>query len=234
MSTTKSYLTALSWYALFGALHELFHIATAFAFGLFDVSCISARGPLKTLILDAIIYRQVSIPLLDANDTAASALNLKLFLLRLLGWVFSVLVAISVHLHLRRKFTSSYSSMSSSTWVWCIVAAYVTAFDAIATDLFGLPQLYLPTAALSGLFSSFSAWSCDPMISSSDVAVLCCGNFGVILLHSAWFEKGGKYAFDILEKMIQVTMMRGAQSGMFLINELIQNLRIILFTNIFL
>lgn len=204
----KSYLTALSWYAIFGALHELFHIATAFSFGLFDVSTFT-RSQLKILILDAILYRQVSIP---GNDDSGVHLNLELSLLRLGGWSFSVMIAILVHLHLRRKFTDAHV-MSSSPWIWCIVAAYVTALDALATDLFGLPKLYLPTTVRSSFFSSSLIMRYSMGSSSPSDVVLCCGNFGVILLHSAWFEKGGKYAYDILEKMIQVTMMRGAQSG---------------------
>jgi hypothetical protein len=38
-----------------------------------------------------------------------------------------------------------------------------------------------------------------------------CGNFGMVLINSAWTE--GSHAKDILQKMIEVTMMRGAQSG---------------------
>ena len=40
--------------------------------------------------------------------------------------------------------------------------------------------------------------------------ILYCGNFGVILLNSAWINvDGGKTALDVLEKMVEVTMMRG-------------------------
>ena len=43
-----------------------------------------------------------------------------------------------------------------------------------------------------------------------------CGNFGVILLSPAWTTTPGdrgKTALTLLEKMIEVTMMRGAQTG---------------------
>jgi len=37
-----------------------------------------------------------------------------------------------------------------------------------------------------------------------------CGNFGIILINSSWINvDGGKRALDMLEKMIEVTMMRG-------------------------
>ena len=43
---------------------------------------------------------------------------------------------------------------------------------------------------------------------------LFCGNFGVILINTSWINiDGGKAALDMLEKMVEVTMMRGAQSG---------------------
>jgi hypothetical protein len=69
------------------------------------------------------------------------------------------------------------------------LAASLVALEALSTDLLGLV----------------------PTISSHKI--LFCGNFGIILLHKAWSSNGGTSALDILEKMVQVTMMRGAQSG---------------------
>ena len=43
------------------------------------------------------------------------------------------------------------------------------------------------------------------------MATFFCGNFGIILLSpSAW---DGTTVLDLLQKMIEVTMMRGAQTG---------------------
>ena len=37
-----------------------------------------------------------------------------------------------------------------------------------------------------------------------------CGNFGILLLNPSWINiDGGKRALDMLEKMVEVTMMRG-------------------------
>lgn len=69
------------------------------------------------------------------------------------------------------------------------LAASLVALEAMSTDLLGLVP-------------------CSP-----NSNVLFCGNFGIILLHKAWSSNGGTSALDILEKMVQVTMMRGAQSG---------------------
>lgn len=218
-----SYLIALSWYALFGAFHELFHIITALAIGLLDFS--TARENWKTLIVDALVARQVSIPFRYNHDPATLAW--KVAILRLTGWMFSVFLAVFLHWKIHRSSSSSITTTDTMTKskpsarVRCVIAAYATAVDAIATDLFGFPKLHLPPAVLSaaGSFSSLSSFMSILLPFDTTASIvrpgidLSCGNFGVILLHSAWFEKGGKYAFDILEKMIQVTMMRGAQSG---------------------
>jgi len=68
------------------------------------------------------------------------------------------------------------------------LAATLTALEAISTDLLGFV----------------------PKFSNN---ILFCGNFGVIMLHKAWCSNGDTTVLDILEKMVQVTMMRGAQSG---------------------
>jgi hypothetical protein len=45
---------------------------------------------------------------------------------------------------------------------------------------------------------------------SSTAIRFFCGNFGIILINSSWINiDGGKKALDILEKMVEVTMMRG-------------------------
>ena len=74
------------------------------------------------------------------------------------------------------------------------VAAYITSLEGIVTDLFG----FIPAAALG-----------NSQIEEGRL-ILYCGNFGVILLNSSWINiDGGKKALDILEKMVEVTMMRG-------------------------
>lgn len=106
-------------------------------------------------------------------------------LIRHAGWVFSTLVAFVVLFILRTN-----SNVKT--------AAILTALEAITTDLFGwnvLPGLYTPF--------NVSPTSC----------VLFCGNFGIIVLHHSWFDQRGKAALDVLEKMVNITMMRGAQSG---------------------
>ena len=46
--------------------------------------------------------------------------------------------------------------------------------------------------------------------SPSTALFLFCGNFGILLINSSWINvDGGKAALDMLEKMVEVTMMRG-------------------------
>jgi hypothetical protein len=80
----------------------------------------------------------------------------------------------------------------SEKWSFVRHAAIITAIEAMSTDLFGL-------GVARGAMAS----------------TLFCGNFGVILLHPVWNAEGdkGKTALDLLQKMIEITMMRGAQTG---------------------
>jgi hypothetical protein len=107
----------------------------------------------------------------------------RLFLVRHAGWAFSVILALLIPRYFPHV-----------RW-----AAAMTAFEAVTTDLFQL-EVYLPGIT----YRPFS---------STDAYVLFCGNFGMILLHHIWCTKQGQSALDILETMVRVTMMRGAQSG---------------------
>jgi hypothetical protein len=46
--------------------------------------------------------------------------------------------------------------------------------------------------------------------SNMDVLIVFCGNFGIVLLNPMWLNvDGGRTALEVLEKMVEVTMMRG-------------------------
>lgn len=96
-----------------------------------------------------------------------------------------------MHFYLQyNSFPSNSRNYQGSRHV--IFAAYLTALDAIATDLFGMTNDY----------------------ASRSNTILFCGNFGLILINSQWInDDGGKTALNVLEKMIKITMMRGAQTG---------------------
>ena len=80
----------------------------------------------------------------------------------------------------------------------------MTAAEALWTDLLGMEQMALMKK------STVTAASLLP-----PHTWFYCGNFGMIILSKLWLtgSDGGEMAKTILQKMIQVTMMRGAQSG---------------------
>jgi len=96
--------------------------------------------------------------------------------------------------HCRENNNNNDTSLSIFQPPMFVLAAYATALDGISTDLLG----FIP-ANISQ--SNSEARTTIPFF---------CGNFGIILINSAWINTdGGKKALDILEKMVQVTMMRG-------------------------
>jgi hypothetical protein len=73
-----------------------------------------------------------------------------------------------------------------------VYAAIVTAVEAIVTDLLHFTPQHHFTA------------------SNMDVLIVFCGNFGIVLLNPLWLNvDGGRTALEVLEKMVEVTMMRG-------------------------
>jgi hypothetical protein len=106
------------------------------------------------------------------------------FVIRHSGWIVSVMIALVVS-----RLPSHRKNLQ--------LAAMITAVEAVTTDLLRW-HTFIPL-----------------ITSSRDSSLLFyCGNFGIIVLHQSWFaNKTGRKALDVIEKMISVTMMRGAQSG---------------------
>ena len=128
------------------------------------------------------------------------------------GWMFSVMLAVGCHaLHIAAR-NSTFNNMQllrnnrkggvfNTRSVMKVflnpaipIVAYITALEAIVTDLFGFtPIQYL-----------------DDKTADSSIIICFCGNFGILLLNPSWLSiDGGRTALDVLEKMINVTMMRG-------------------------
>lgn len=139
-----------------------------------------------TSLFGVFVGRMCSIPSLTTAD------DWEIDLVRHAGWIASVFVALVLAIgsvsHDGRK--GHRKSQLHSALVW---AAVVTALEGISTDLVG----FTSTTLLSK-------------------TTFFCGNFGVILLNPGWTNTRGDYgktALDLLEKMIEITMMRGAQTG---------------------
>lgn len=181
----NNHFRLLLWYIGFGAVHEVAHLTTASILG-YDVEC---NGDLLYRIL---LGRQVTIQGIQLDHYHST-------IIQHAGWVVSAtLAAVIFGWHL---LPSSLRQEKQRRWSnTMLLAVAVTALEALSTDLFG--------------------WSCLhvlPLSSSNKAAGACsffCGNFGIILLNHLWLSKdNGKSALECLEKMINVTMMRGAQSG---------------------
>lgn len=98
--------------------------------------------------------------------------------------------------------------------------AYITALEAISTDLFGfIPEDAVSVARTPTAAEHFQDYDDDGEHHRHYHRLLLlrcfCGNFGILLLNPSWLAiDGGRTALDILEKMINVTMMRGKGIGM--------------------
>lgn len=127
----------------------------------------------------------------SSHGTTITGLTLDdMDIIRHSGWIASLVLALWIHHGAKKNDTCPLR------WT-----AWVTAVEAIWTDLLLWPVIptLLGPAPISSCFG--------------------CGNFGMILLHHAWWTHNGggsgagESVLNILEKLIEVTMMRGAQSG---------------------
>ncbi len=214
-------------YVLFGILHELFHVVVAKIVIVLRSSSSSSTKIVedKSLLLSLSSsigkflsratfgrYTLITIPPATrvdevmSNETAASIITHS-------GWILSLLLALGMHyLYSTRlrgrnatKLASSSSISAASVGPTFILAAYIAAVESVTSDLMG----FVPK-----LVKNFVASPASPSSTSSFELLLHCGNFGVILLNSQWINiDGGQRALSVLEKMVEVTMMRGAQSG---------------------
>lgn len=198
-------------YLFFGAIHELIHAATAVVLSAWysdhhdfadALSILNGGDSSSTFFFRAILGQYVVLPRdIVANDAETSTFVLSAA--RHAGWIGSVVIALSLHCLFKTIANNrNDSSERSSILSTLATAAYATAFESVVTDLLGVVPHH-SSASLSSA-STFAG----------EGFYLFCGNFGVILFNSNWLtEDGGKTALDVMEKMINVTMMRGAQCG---------------------
>ena len=198
---------AVGFYALAGCAHELAHVlAYAFvvlagAYGAVDANVAYPVEPhgapsLRSLLAEntlanVVLGRHVRFP--EAFETRCAG---AFAFVRLAGFAASLAMAlVAERRHRKHKDGRDETDASASAKLRysppvssARLAFWLTALDAAITDV-------------------FDAAPREP-------SQLLCGNFGLILLNHAWCcSENGKKAFDVLEKMVYVTMMRGAQSG---------------------
>jgi hypothetical protein len=194
---------SLIWYILFGILHEGFHIGCAILYldGSKTLSKIVSHDGFVSFLIRLVLERCTILPYNDEDDTLTTnhRESITTFaIIRHAGWIGSILVALMVTRFLP----------SNPKWFPLKQAACLTALEAILTDLFSWSARFIMNDRSS---EEVSIQSDDDSIIRT--AIFYCGNVGIIVLHHLWFANQGQAALDVLQKMIQITMMRGAQSG---------------------
>ena len=192
---TFSLVSALAWHALASALHEFAHVALALALagstGSLQDSDASADAdvvPRSALAWCAFLARCAVSRSVDAR-AFGSLSEASVAIARAGGVAWSVAAAGAAEAAARRL--AVRDGKERGKWWAMRLGFWACAFDAVCTDVFGV-----------------GAWRANAR------TAMLCGNFGIVLLNAAWARsEGGRRAFDVLEKMVYVTMMRGAQSG---------------------
>ncbi|KAL7566062.1 hypothetical protein ACA910_009849 [Epithemia clementina (nom. ined.)] len=186
---------AILWYLVFGIVHETAHWTVAVA--CLGSSTVHPHGLSWKFWYDLFIGRQFGFHLSPEDDSDSTT---TIHLIQHAGWIASLLLALWIELYAQTKKRAGASqAVGPVRW-----AAWVTALEAVWTDLLHWPVI------------PFLLGPTEPLGAGPSVMLrFACGNFGMILLHHAWWthESGAESALNILEKLVQVTMMRGAQSG---------------------
>jgi len=147
-SYTKQYLPFITSYLAFGLLHELSHVVIAILLGpSLTNNPFSTFDNLHQFVVRALLGRYCLIE--AANDDDVS--SVQHLAIRHFGWIFSIVIAMGLHWYHHHRQNSSnvkdmnkLSSSLSSLLVdpIIVVAAYVTAFEAITTDLFSFVPIF--------------------------------------------------------------------------------------------
>lgn len=188
-------------------MHELCHVIVAELMKRrFTISPSPPSVSFGIIILRAIFGRHCII------DISASSPPFVPEVIANSGWIFSWFLALMSHYLYIQARHHSYGRhhpqsgiMSLKKEPIIVVAAYMTAIEATTTDLLG----WVPLAYR--YFGQYLSIPVDNIsIDGNYKCIFFCGNFGVILINSSWINiDGGKKALDMLEKMVNVTMMRG-------------------------
>lgn len=195
-------MKSLSAYLFLGLLHESIHVIAAWVISpksrvFFYSSVGNGRNSFVSFVIRALLGRY-SLVELDIERDA--------FIVRHSAWVFSTVVAFALHfLNTKtRSLRAAGNKANSSATLFVsdplfVIAAYITALEAVTTDLLG----FVPVVAHLFDQDIIAENGCQKLM-------FFCGNFGIILLSPSWINvDGGKKSLEMLEKMVNVTMMRG-------------------------
>ena len=222
-------------YILFGILHELFHVIVAKIVAAVrspsSIKIVEDKSLLSSTSIGKFLsravfgrYTPITIPSTTINVDGGMSSEMAASIITHSGWILSLLLAFGMHYLYYARLRSSASAttnkknttkpasficLAAALAPTFILAAYIAAVESITSDLMGfVPKMAKNILLLGGGSSAATSPT------SSIQLLLHCGNFGIILLNSQWINvDGGQRALSVLEKMVEVTMMRGAQSG---------------------
>lgn len=197
------------YYLLFGAIHELAHVMATVLVVSFSIqdNTDDTSSPLDTSIspatssplaatfhghntsfdfLYSITFGRNFCPpesVLDNWDDGA-AIN-SFTIIQHSGWIVSVLVALLLQLYYYSHCNKTATSTKILNTKLVLHVAWITAMEAIFTDLLGYGE-FLP---LLLSYNSISFSYDNPCSNRNDrTAMLLCGNFGVIVLNHMWLS----------------------------------------------
>jgi len=182
---------AVLFYAISGFIHELAHVS--YILYKSDQNEIEYSFGLLISVITAMLSRAFDVSALGCYDVGCRVgFDVLIDQSRIVGAVVSCFLAFGIWVWTlgveKKKNATERSVGNEKIWRACAYAFSATAFDAVCTDV---------------LFARFLKRTS-----------MLCGNFGIVLLNFEWARTtNGKSAYDLIEKMINVTMMRGAQSG---------------------
>jgi hypothetical protein len=209
-STTTTTIYLLLWYIFCGILHELSHYVVYYYYYYYywmlalrtekvdsfddpnddDVllpsSTITASGTISFLY-ELLLGRSCPIQLDDHDDDQDTTV----FWIRHSGWIGSSIVLMIAVLLQYHYGHDKNKNNNDDHYRFFLMASFVTLLEALSTDLFlwkPLLPIYNPRA------------------------IFFCGNFGILILNPVWLQHKDSF-LDVLQEMVSVTMMRGAQSA---------------------
>lgn len=161
--------TSVAWYVALGAAHEASHVAAAALVG-------RLRGAGDVVnILRALFGRHVYLPALSAPDCPAW----QVAVVRHFAWGVSVVLAIAAYVGTRTKRAGGDAKNDRSDAAAAMVlAALVTALEAVATDLAGWGPGEIVSRATPPSFLPGGGGGGDGEESAIRASLFFCGNFG--------------------------------------------------------
>lgn len=129
-----------------------------------------------------------------------------------LWMAFRIMVERSVHLPMLEQADDTTVGMIRHVgWIFSLFLAWIT--HRYLKNSFPELQMATRCTALDALLTDLFGLLAGSPHHGGRRATLLCGNLGLIIVNPAWTSDQGETAFQVLKRMVQVSMVRGAQAG---------------------